>query len=150
MDPASSPPFRASTCRRYLNYLGERFEAAGGVVESRELASLASAAELAPLIANCAGLGARKLVPDLSVRPIRGQHVVVENPGIDRVFMEPPFGPAWAGIIPHGDVVVLGGIAVEDDWNLEPDPEVADQILRRCAPSSRDCGTPVSSSTASG
>ena len=117
---------------RYLNYLGQRFEAAGGIVEGQELASLANAAELAPLIANCAGLGARKLVPDLSVRPIRGQHVVVENPGIDRVFMEPPFGPAWAGIIPHGDVVVLGGIAVEDDWNLEPDPEVAEQILRRC------------------
>jgi D-amino-acid oxidase len=117
---------------RYLAYLTERFERAGGVVESRRLASLAEAAEIAPLVANCAGLGARDLVPDQSVRPVRGQHVVVENPGIDRVFMEPPFGPAWVGIVPHVDVVVLGGIAVENDWNLEPDPAVADEILRRC------------------
>ena len=58
--------------------------------------------------------------------------MVVENPGIDTVFMEPPMGPEWAGIVPHGDVVVLGGIAVEDDWNLEPDPDVAGRILRRC------------------
>jgi D-amino-acid oxidase len=117
---------------RYLAYLTERFEDAGGVVETRRLGSLAEAAEIAPLVANCAGLGARDLVPDHTVRPVRGQHVVVENPGINRVFMEPPFGPAWAGIVPHHDVVVLGGIAVEDDWNLEPDPTVADDILSRC------------------
>lgn len=118
---------------RYLTYLFERFASAAGVVETRRLTSLAEAATVAPLIANCTGLGARDLVPDLSVRPIRGQHVVVENPGIETVFMEPPFGPAWAGIIPHGDVVVLGGIAEADEWNLEPDPAVADGILRRCA-----------------
>jgi D-amino-acid oxidase len=117
---------------RYLTYLLLRFGAAGGTIENRRLASLADAANTAPLIANCAGLGARTLVPDPSVRPVRGQHVVVENPGIDRVFMEPPFGPAWAGVVPHDDVVVLGGIAVEDDWNLEADPAVADEILRRC------------------
>ena len=117
----------------YLAYLTERFETAGGVTERRRLASLAEAAQIAPLIANCSGLGARDLVPDPTVHPVRGQHVVVENPGIDTVFMEPPFGPAWTGIVPHGDVVVLGGIAVEDDWNLEPDPAVADEILRRCA-----------------
>ena len=117
----------------YLTYLAERFDTAGGVVETRRLASLSEAAEMASLVVNCAGIGARELVPDLSVHPVRGQHVVVENPGIDMVFMEPPMGPAWTGIVPHGDVVVLGGIAVEDDWNLEPDPEVADQILHRCA-----------------
>jgi D-amino-acid oxidase len=117
---------------RYLSYLAERFETAGGVVENRRLDSLAEATRIAPLVANCAGLGARELVPDDSVRPVRGQHVVVENPGIDTVFMEPPFGPAWAGIVPHGEVAVLGGIAVENDWNLEPDPAVAEEILRRC------------------
>jgi D-amino-acid oxidase len=118
---------------RYLAYLTARFEAAGGVVENRRLGSLAGAAEIAPLVANCAGLGARTLALDQSVRPVRGQHVVVANPGIDTVFMEPPLGPAWTGIVPHDDVVVLGGIAVEDDWNLEPDLAVAEQILRRCA-----------------
>jgi D-amino-acid oxidase len=117
---------------KYLSHLTDRFEAAGGIILTRRLASLSEAVEMAPLVANCTGLGARELVPDPSVRPVRGQHVVVENPGIDTIFMEPPFGPAWAGIVPHGEVVVLGGIAVEDDWNLEPDPVVAAEILRRC------------------
>ena len=135
---------------RYLKYLGERFEAAGGVVESQELASLANAAELAPLIANCAGLGARKLVPDLSVRPIRGQHVVVENPGIDRVFMEPPFGPAWAGIIPHGDVVAPAGSPSRTTGTSSRIPRLRTRSSAAASPSSRDCGTPASSSIGSG
>ena len=116
----------------YLTYLAERFDMAGGVLETRRLDSVSEATTMASLVVNCTGVGARELVPDLSVRPVRGQHVVVENPGIDTVFMEPPMGPEWAGIVPHGDVVVLGGIAVEDDWNLEPDPDVAGRILRRC------------------
>ncbi len=116
----------------YLDYLTARLAAAGGRIEMRRLGTLSDAAREAPLVANCAGLGARELVPDPTVHPVRGQHVVVENPGVDTLFMEPPLGAEWAGYIPHGDVVVLGGIAVEDDWNLEPDPAVADGILRRC------------------
>lgn len=117
---------------RYLAYLTERFKRAGGAIETRRLSSLAEAADMAPMIANCTGVGARDLVPDPSVRPVRGQHVVVENPGIETVLMEPPSGPAWAGIVPHNEVAVLGGIAIEDDWNLEPDPAVAAGIMRRC------------------
>ncbi|MGH8825336.1 MAG: FAD-dependent oxidoreductase [Jiangellaceae bacterium] len=117
---------------RYLGYLTGRFEDAGGTVEIRRLSTLTEAAGTARLVANCSGVGARDLVPDHAVRPVRGQHVVVENPGIDTLFMEPPFGAAWTGWHPHGDIVVLGGIAVEDDWNLEPDPAVTEQILRRC------------------
>jgi D-amino-acid oxidase len=46
--------------------------------------------------------------------------------------MEEP-APRWAGWFPHGDHVVLGGCADEDDWRLEPDPVLADEIVRRCA-----------------
>jgi D-amino-acid oxidase len=64
---------------------------------------------------------------------VRGQHVVVENPGLDEFFIEAPFGATWAAYFVHGDRVVLGGVAQVDDWNLEPDPAVAEQILQRCA-----------------
>jgi D-amino-acid oxidase len=66
------------------------------------------------------------------VHPVRGQHVIVENPGLDEFFMEEP-APRWAGWFPHGDHVVLGGCADEDDWRLEPDPVLAEEIVRRCA-----------------
>jgi D-amino-acid oxidase len=72
-------------------------------------------------------------VGDASVRPSRGQHVIVENPGIDRFFMEPPLGGAWAAWHPHPTYVVLGGVAVPDDWRTEPDLAIAEEIIARCA-----------------
>jgi D-amino-acid oxidase len=114
----------------YLDYLLARFEAAGGALEVRRLASLDG---LAGTVVNCAGVGARELVGDTAVRASRGQHVIVENPGIDRFFMEPPLGGAWAAWHPHPGYVVMGGVAVTDDWRREPDPAIAEQIVARCA-----------------
>jgi D-amino-acid oxidase len=71
-------------------------------------------------------------VPDPAVRSVRGQHVVVENPGLEEFFMEEP-APSWASWFPHGDHVVLGGNAEDDVWSLDPDPAVADEIVERCA-----------------
>src|SRR5690606_40735246 len=34
--------------------------------------------------------------------------------------------------MPHGDRVLLGGVALEQDWGLVPDPEITAGILRRC------------------
>jgi D-amino-acid oxidase len=117
---------------RYLQYLRRRLTDAGGEIEIRRLGSLAEAASLAPLVANCTGVGARALVPDPSVRSVRGQQVIVENPGLDTFFMEAPIGPRWTSCFPYGGHVVLGGIAAQDDWNLEPDLEIAEEILARC------------------
>jgi D-amino-acid oxidase len=117
---------------RYLPYLTERFAAAGGELELRPVTSLAEAGREAPLLANCTGIGARDLVPDPSVRPVRGQHVVVANPGLDTFYLEAPRDATWTAYLPHGDRVVLGGLAVPDDWNTGPDPAAAAGILRRC------------------
>ena len=117
----------------YLDYLRQRFERGGGRVEIRRLRSLADAVALASLVVNCTGVGARDFVPDPTVRAVRGQHVIVENPGIDMFFIEAPFGPSWVGYFPYREHVVLGGVAMDDDWRLEPDPEVAAQIVQRCA-----------------
>ena len=94
--------------------------------------ALADVAGAAPVVVNFSGVGARDLVPDPTVRAVRGQHVIVENPGLEEFFMEEP-APRWAGWFPHGDHVVLGGCADEDDWRLEPDPAMAAEIVRRCA-----------------
>jgi D-amino-acid oxidase len=116
----------------HLDHLLARFEAAGGELELRSLASLSDVEGAARVIVNCSGVGARDLVPDPAVRSVRGQHVVVENPGLEEFLMEEP-SPRWAGWFPHGDHVVLGGCADEDDWNLEPDPATAAEIVARCA-----------------
>jgi len=117
---------------RHLDYLVARLAEAGGEIEARPLASLAEVAGEAPLVVNCAGAGARDLVPDPALRAVRGQHVVVENPGLGEFFMEEPLGARWTGYFPHGDEVVLGGSADEDEWSMDPDPSTAEQILHRC------------------
>jgi D-amino-acid oxidase len=118
---------------RYLPYLTERLAAAGGEIQLRPVRTLDEAAPEAPLLANCTGIGARDLVPDPTTHPVRGQHVVVANPGLETFFLEAPIGPSWAAYLPHGGRVVLGGVAGTDDWNTEPDPATAAAILRRCA-----------------
>jgi D-amino-acid oxidase len=119
----------------YLSYLLRRLRAAGGAVVRRRLASLTEA-EAGPgaVVVNCAGLGARGLVPDPGLRPIRGQHVVVSNPGLTEFFSEDTGpSPDLLCIYPHGDTVVLGGTAVDADAGLAPDAGAAARILARCA-----------------
>jgi D-amino-acid oxidase len=113
---------------RYLDYLVGRL---GLEIELRRLGSLAEVD--AAVIVNCCGTGARDLVPDPAMRALRGQHVVVENPGIEEFFVEEQRESEWVGYFPHGPRVVLGGVAADDDWSLEPDPAVARAIVERCA-----------------
>lgn len=118
---------------RYLEYLQERLQHAGAAVVRRRVDSLAEAAAHAPVIVNCTGLGARELTGDSSMEPVRGQHVVVENPGLEDFFMEDRGPREWACWFPHGKRVVLGGVAQPGISDPAPDPEVSAGILERCA-----------------
>jgi D-amino-acid oxidase len=115
----------------YLDYLLGRAEAAGAVLAIRRLGSLAEALDAAPVVVNCAGIGARELVPDASVTPYRGQVVVVENPGITEFFVEESSPPMY--FFPHGQTAILGGTAEPGDGDIDPDPAIAAAIVERCA-----------------
>ncbi|WP_328465838.1 FAD-dependent oxidoreductase [Streptomyces sp. NBC_00448] len=116
----------------YLDYLLRRLRTASGTVEQRRLSSLADAGPAA-VIVNCTGLGARNLVADPELRPIRGQHVVVTNPGLTEFFSEDTgMSPDLLCLYPHGDTVVLGGTAIDGDGSLQPDDKAAAGILARC------------------
>jgi D-amino-acid oxidase len=117
----------------YLAYLTDRLGAAAGRIDVEPARSIEEVAQGAPLVANCTGIGARDLVGDPELHPVRGQHVIVENPGLDEFFAEVAGGSAWACYFPHGDHVVLGGTATPDDWNLAADPATAREIQNRCA-----------------
>ena len=118
----------------YLAYLRRRFLAADGSIEIRSVRALDEATATTDIIVNCTGLGARSLVPDHGLQPIRGQLLVVENPGIEEFFSEDTGpSPDLCCIYPHGSSVVLGGTAEEETWDLRPDPQAAERILKRCA-----------------
>jgi D-amino-acid oxidase len=117
----------------YLRYLQRIFEERGGIVERRRISTLDEATEAAPVVANCTGMGARELVPDASLRPIRGELVVVRNPGIKEFVVEhSDTDRELTYLLPHGDRVVLGGTADEERGDCLPDQSVAAGIRTRC------------------
>ncbi|OON81829.1 FAD-dependent oxidoreductase [Streptomyces tsukubensis] len=116
----------------HLAWLAERFAAAGGEIHARRVSRLADVP--APVVVNCSGLGARGLVPDDGVRPVRGQLVVVENPGVTTWFTGVDATSSdTTYFIPQPHGLLLGGTAQEDDWDMEPDPGTAREIVARCA-----------------
>ncbi|RKN12096.1 FAD-binding oxidoreductase [Streptomyces radicis] len=145
--PADLPPGYRSGHRarlplldmpRYLGYLTDRLAAAGGRIERRTVGSLAQLGDQAGALVNCTGLGARDLVPDDALRPVRGHVLRVANPGIERWFVDVSGEDGEGGeeivyVLPQRDTVILGGTAHRDRWDTTPDPRVAERILRRCA-----------------
>ena len=117
----------------YLSFLKHRLTGSGGAIEINRVRHLRDVADRAPVVVNCTGIGARDLVPDPELTAIRGQVVVAENPGITEFFAEHPrLVPDLRYIFPHGDTVVLGGLAAPGDYELRPDPAIAAAILARC------------------
>jgi D-amino-acid oxidase len=121
----------------YLDYLRDRFSAAGGSISlGPAVTSLTSpSAPLdAPLVVNCTGVGARDLVPDPQVMPIRGQVVIVRNPGIEEFLIDHTMhGTHYVYVFPHGDVVLLGGTAEDGSWDTAIRPDAVSRIIDDCS-----------------
>jgi len=121
----------------YLDYLlGELLRAGGQLHLGRRIATLGEAADRtsAQVIVNCSGIGARELVPDPELTPIRGQVVVTANPGLTEFFVGEHDQPdQLTYFFPHAATVVLGGTQQPGSASTEPDPITADRIVRDCA-----------------
>jgi D-amino-acid oxidase len=120
----------------YLDYLESRFVAAGGSVQvGAPLQGFEEAFEDASTVVNCAGSGAQLLVKDdPEIEPVRGELVVVANPGVTEFFAEYTDSLVdMTYLLPQGDKLVLGGSAQHGESDRVHDPEVAARIIRRCA-----------------
>jgi D-amino-acid oxidase len=116
----------------YLGYLMRRFEALGGQIVVRALASVDEAFAQCDRVIDCAGLGARELVGDTTLVPIRGQVVRVAQVGIERFWLD-DYGPGGVTyIVPRANDCILGGTADEGSEDLTPDPATATAIIARC------------------
>lgn len=73
-----------------LPYLFKRFTAAGGKFIQRSISSIEKLADEDDydVVINCTGLGAKKLVNDNEVKPVRGQVIRVEAPWIYEVILD--------------------------------------------------------------
>jgi D-amino-acid oxidase len=116
---------------RYLPWLESRLAARGVGPEHADLADLADPRLAGEAVVNCSGLGARTLVPDPSVTPVRGQVVVVEQVGLDEWVVDDGDGRALTYVVPRVDDVVVGGTAEEGADDMSVDDATAAGILER-------------------
>jgi D-amino-acid oxidase len=116
----------------YLDYLAKRFLAASGDInENVHLEKLEDISPEFDLIVNCAGIGAKTLVPDVDLEPHRGQVAIV--PQIDNlsyaiVCDDPPLMYA----IPRTNDCVFGGTNELSD-DLAVDPNSTSRIVAECS-----------------
>jgi D-amino-acid oxidase len=117
----------------HLPWLVDRLAALGGTLRRATVGSLDEALAEAPVVVNCAGLGAAELTGDRSLQPVRGQVVYVEAPEIAEWLVDDVDGDAPAYVVPRERDVVCGGTAQEGEWDRTPDAATAAAILERCA-----------------
>ena len=117
---------------KYMQYLTERFRENGGVLIQKKIHSLHELSDDYDVIINCTGLGARELVGDLSVYPVRGQMVEVEGPEVPAVSNKEAGNAYVAYIMPHSKRVFLGGTADQHNWSTACDAAQVADIYRKC------------------
>ena len=117
----------------FLPYLRDRVAAAGARWVRRRVERWDDLLDLAPdVVVNCAGLGARGIVPDDGLTPIRGRIVRVTNPGLTMSVRDEahPLGRAY--VHPRAADCILGGTLDIGQWDTTADPAVTQSILQRC------------------
>jgi D-amino-acid oxidase len=120
----------------YLDHLVTRLEAAGGTLTRMPLTALPTRG----LVVNCTGVAARTLARDPDLRPVRGQAVLVTDPGLTQWWCDDS-PEHLTYVLPRGRDVVIGGTLEDDDWNTTPNPETSRRLLdraRQLVPELRD------------
>ena len=116
----------------YLDYLAKRFAAAGGSIKAKvHFDKLEDVDPAFVLVINCAGIGAKTLVPDVDLEPHRGQVAIVprvDNLSCAIVSDDAPLMYA----IPRANDCVFGGTnELSEDRNV--DPAATERIIAECS-----------------
>ena len=118
----------------YMPWLRSNIQKKGAEFKVIELASISDVPADYDVIINCSGLGAKTLVNDPTVFPIRGQIVRLERPehinNSYRVVHEPP---GLTLILPRSGDLLLGGTTSDSDFNTDPSDDDTQEIINRCS-----------------
>jgi D-amino-acid oxidase len=116
----------------YLPWLVARVRELGGEFTQQHVQSLHEVGGGADLVVNCAGLGARELIGDRAVHPVRGQIVRVTNPGLTMSVRDEQHPGGRAYVHPRQNDCILGGTLDEGRWDTTVDMAVGAAIIERC------------------
>ena len=114
-----TPRFMAQMTSEVLN--------AGGSIRIRRFETLADLAALPErLVFNCTGSGAKALVGDELLTPVRGQLAVLRPQQEVRYAVSGNFGYMF----PRGDGILLGGTFERGEWDATPQPADIARIVK--------------------
>ena len=110
----------------YLGAVMRDFRLAGGRIRIRELGSLDEIAALGERrIVNCTGIGAKALMGDEELTPLKGQlTVLLPQPEVRYIALN-----QGLYMMPRADGILLGGTSERGEWSLEPNREAEERIL---------------------
>ena len=110
----------------YLGAVMRDFQLAGGRIRIRDFRSLDEIAGLAERrVVNCTGIGARSLVGDDELVPLKGQlTVLLPQPEIRYIALN-----QGLYMMPRADGILLGGTRERGEWSIEPNREAEERIL---------------------
>jgi len=115
----------------YLGWLSSRYSSLGGETAQRKISDFLSLPANFEAVVNCTGLESRDLLGDNDLYPIRGQIIRVRS-DIKEMHLDQQH-ETLTYIVPRGNDMVLGGIAQDGNWNLEPTSEDRDFIFQKCS-----------------
>jgi D-amino-acid oxidase len=123
-------PVPVSDMSLYLPWLAARLESLGATLTRAWLSALPQPSA-AVTVVNATGLAARAIADDPSLLPVRGQVVLLEQPGLTEWLLEHSDEQELTYVVPREQVVVVGGTAEDGSYDPRPDPASADEILVR-------------------
>jgi D-amino-acid oxidase len=112
---------------RFMAWLTDEVLKGGGTIAMRRFESLADSAALPEaLIFNCTGIGAKALVGDDELTPVRGQLAILQPQHEVRY----AFAGEMGYMFPRGDGILLGGTFERGEWDATPQPADINRIVR--------------------
>ena len=105
----------------FLPYLSNQFVENGGKMLTQKINNIHSLFETFDIVINCCGLGARELVNDKDVYPVRGQVIRVKAPWIKEFIyhIDVDENGRTCYIFPNQKQVILGGTKQVNNANLQ-------------------------------
>lgn len=114
----------------YLSSLVDRLKDLDGTLTRLPLTAMPGRG----IVVNCSGLSARSLVHDRSVTPVQGQVVrVAPIEGLQTWLLDQSDEHELVYVIPRSKDIVVGGTAVENNFDRHVDDQLTEAIMGRAA-----------------
>ncbi len=108
----------------YMDYLVNMFLKQGGTFKSKVITSVDELPD--GVVVNCLGLGAKEVFSDAELYPIRGQVLVAEKNGFNKIVLDPE---KQMLIVPRKNDIIIGATVQDNDNDLEVRKADKDRML---------------------